>query len=527
LARIDTKGPTLPASSESDSSYLKLEDVLAVLRRRKLLIGLTVVLAVVLAVVGTALRPARYRATAEVLVTRSTARSLFDSTPEPLTAPGQLAQGEVKILRSEPVKDLVRSRYGSSPAITVVVVSATNVLQLSAERRSASDAVKIANAYADAYLDFRRQKDQGDLRDASQQLQAKISDLQQQIDQAPPAQKDSLTQAQSYFRQQFDQLQVDAARTAAGAQLLNRAAVPSQPIGPSPAKAGLWALGLGLVLGVGLAVVRETLDDVVETKGSLERLLHVPVVGVLPARRSRQPDTTVVSLVDPHSADAEAYRTLRTAMVFIALQRPLRTLQVTSPGPAEGKTTIVANLGVALARAGQRVVIVGCDLRRPRVHALFGLTAKVGLTSVLLGEQTLDEAIQPVPDQSRLSVLASGPLPPNPSELLMLSRTANLLQALQERADILLLDSPPLLPVTDAVVLSRHADAVLVACAAGKTRRKHVVRAMELLSHVNAAATGLVLFGTDAEEAYSYYSTGSPGKARPGGSDDTNGWQFG
>jgi receptor protein-tyrosine kinase len=200
----------------------------------------------------------------------------------------------------------------------------------------------------------------------------------------------------------------------------------------------------------------------------------------------------------------EAYRALRTAIQFLGLDHPLRVLQITSPSASEGKTTTMANLGVALASTGRRVVLISSDLRRPRIDRFFGLSDDVGLTSVILGDVPLSAAVQRVPDVDGLFVLAAGPLPPNPSELLGSTHAEELFVALRAEFDMVLLDSPPVLPVTDAAVLSAYADATLLVATARKTRRRDFGRAVELLRQVEAPLVGSVLNGVTSEGGYGY-----------------------
>ncbi len=177
---------------------------------------------------------------------------------------------------------------------------------------------------------------------------------------------------------------------------------------------------------------------------------------------------------------------------------------MTSPNASEGKTTTLANLAVALSQAGQTVAILSCDLRRPRIHEYFGLSNAVGFTSVLLGETPLSAALQRVPNLPRLLLLASGGLPPNPSELLSSRRTAEVFAALREKVNIVLVDSPPVLPVTDAAVLSARVDGTLMVAMAGQTNSKDVVRALETLRNVDTTVVGAVLNGATAESGYGY-----------------------
>jgi len=198
----------------------------------------------------------------------------------------------------------------------------------------------------------------------------------------------------------------------------------------------------------------------------------------------------------------EAFRTLRTTVRFLGLEAPIRVLQITSPGIREGKTTVVANLALAMARTGQRVIVVDCDLRRPRMHRIFGQDNQAGLTSVVMGRVPLTVATIPIPGEPGVLLLPSGPSLPNPSEVLSSQRTAEVIYELRLAANIVLLDCPPVLPVTDALISAAHADATLLVCRAGVTDRKSVARALELLRQVNAPVAGTILNGASATDSY-------------------------
>jgi capsular exopolysaccharide synthesis family protein len=201
----------------------------------------------------------------------------------------------------------------------------------------------------------------------------------------------------------------------------------------------------------------------------------------------------VVSLARPMSPAAEAYRSLRTSLQFARQERDLRTILVTSPAAAEGKTSTLSNLGAMFAQAGQRVVLVSCDLRKPRLGQFFGVDEHEGLTTAILGERPVEELIQAVPGDDNLWLLGSGQMPPNPAELLNGRRIQEVFSALRGLFDLVLIDSPPVLPVTDAVVLAKDADATVLVVAAGQTSRSDLQRAAEKLAQVNARVVGLVL----------------------------------
>jgi non-specific protein-tyrosine kinase len=252
------------------------------------------------------------------------------------------------------------------------------------------------------------------------------------------------------------------------------------------------------------------MDDSIRTKEDLERAgSGMPVLGLIPTviNWKDKAKPSLVSLVEPTSSAAEAYRSLRTSIQFLAVDSPLHLLQTTSAREEEGKTTTVANLGVAFAAAGERTLIICCDLRRPRIHEFFGLSNEVGLTSLLLGRMPLGEAIQPVPGQELLYLLASGPLPANPSEVLQSKPMARIIEEVRTTVDKVLIDCPPVIPVTDAVALSSAVDATLLVASGKNSHARAVARAVELLEQVNAPLVGTVLNSAPTESRYAdnYY----------------------
>jgi polysaccharide biosynthesis transport protein len=448
-------------------------------------------------------------------------------------------QTEIEVIKAEPVRDLVREKIGDAPSVTVRPVGQTDVVTIRAESTDAERAPVIANAYAAAYAEFRLKQAVDEFSAASEQIQAQITGIQARIDNlgsttanlpvcvdprtTPEAcaqrsgaeatlnqQRTTLVGQLGVFQQRLDQLQVDMSGAGTGAQLITPASTPTAPFEPTPARNAVLAVVLGLLLGVGLAFLREYLDDSIKAKEDLERAAPgVGVLGLIPivADWKSRSESRVVSLSDPTSPAAEAYRILRTSVQFLGIDREFRLVQVTSGSAQEGKTTTLSNLAVAFASSGLRTVVVCCDLRRPRLHEFFGLDNAVGFTSVLLGNVALSKALQPVPGQERLLVLASGPLPPNPAELLSSTRTADLLRNLASQADIVLIDSPPVLPVTDSLVLSQRVDATILVASAGTTTRKAVHRAAEMLHQVNAPLVGAVLNGVTEESGYGGYAS--------------------
>lgn len=266
------------------------------------------------------------------------------------------------------------------------------------------------------------------------------------------------------------------------------------------------ALGLllGLAGGVGLALLRSVLDTRIHNEKDLERITDVPILGgiVFDPKTKTRP---LVIHADPHGPRAESFRTLRTNLQFLDVGRPERAFVVTSAMPAEGKSTTSANLAIALAESGANVLLVDADLRKPKLDGYLGIEGGVGLTDVIIGRVEYQDAVQRWGTTS-LDVLASGPIPPNPSELLGSAAMSTLIDAVVSQYDFVLFDAPPLLPVTDAAILARLVGGCLVVAASGKTRATQLDAALDALVTVGAPQSGLVLtmLPTSGPDSYGY-----------------------
>lgn len=218
--------------------------------------------------------------------------------------------------------------------------------------------------------------------------------------------------------------------------------------------------------------------------------------------------STLITVANPRSPISEAYRTLRTNLEFSSLDKAIRSMVVTSAAPEEGKSTTLANLAVTIAQAGKKVILVDCDLRRPSLNQIFNARGAPGFTDMMRDDTLMQKP--PLQDTSvaNLRLLASGTIPPNPSELLASRRMGDVIAALQALADVVLFDAPPIVAVTDAAVLASKVDAVLLVVSAGKTKREHAKKAKALLEKVNAHLIGTVLNNVKGEASlYQYYSS--------------------
>jgi capsular exopolysaccharide synthesis family protein len=288
--------------------------------------------------------------------------------------------------------------------------------------------------------------------------------------------------------------------------VVTTAVAPTAPSSPKPVQDAVLGLVAGLILGLAVVFLRDSLDDAVSSKEMAEQLSGVPVLAAVPMVSSwrKRDRPLVVTLARPAAPAAEAYRSLRTSLQFARQEQELRTILVTSPAATEGKTATLANLGAVFAQAGQRVLMVSCDMRKPRLGQFFGIDEDAGLTTAILGEDSIENLIQPAPGAEGLWVLPSGPPPPNPAELLNGARVQEIFTRLRAAYDLVLIDSPPVLPVTDAVVLSKDADATLLVVAAYRTMAGDLHRARERLAQVNARLVGVVL-NEATRQAAGYY----------------------
>lgn len=301
--------------------------------------------------------------------------------------------------------------------------------------------------------------------------------------------------------------------------VIQPASVPGSPIKPSKIiNLGLGFV-LGLLLGIGVVVLRDTLDNTVKGPPDFESL-GVPVLGHVPfdKRTSKEP---LAFRGDPHSSRSEAYRQLRTNMQFVDVDNPPRIIAVTSAMPGEGKSITALNLAAALAETGARVCLIEADLRRPTLADSLGLVADVGFTTVLIGKAPVESVLQHV--ARNLAVLTSGPVPPNPSELLISTHAREVIEHIATQVDFTIIDTAPLLPVTDGAEIATIADATLVVARSGKTTRDQSARAIEALARVGERPVGVILNmitrgrgGNDYGSGY-YYAEYRPKRPRTSG----------
>jgi succinoglycan biosynthesis transport protein ExoP len=480
---------------------------LQILLHRKWWVGSIAVLGLATSLAFSLTAHKEYSATAQLLVQPSINTSGLSTAEQPITQTD--VETELQLVTSAPVQQAVRNRLGSAPAVSAAEVGQTNVIAVTANSQVPSHAALVANLYASAFVQYQQAVATQQLAAAEAQLRSQISSLGKQLnsfrgnDTSPEA--SALANQEAVLKEQLAQMQVSGAVDTGGVTVVTPAQTPASPSSPRPLRDGLLGLAAGLALGLGAAFLRDSLDDGLSSKEAVEHAAGVPVLVMVPSVSSRRRQKrVVVSATQPTSPAAESYRSLRTSLQFARQQRQLHIVMLTSPGVGDGKTSTAANLGLVFAQAGERVLLVSCDLRRPMLGQFFGLDERPGLTDVLRGQQTLDEVLLPVPGVDGLTLLPAGQVPQDPAELLGDTRARDIFAKLRENYDLVLIDSSPLLPVTDAAILSRYADATLMIVAADQTRSADLRRAMEKLDQISATILGVVLNKVTKQNGYGY-----------------------
>jgi len=325
------------------------------------------------------------------------------------------------------------------------------------------------------------------------------------------------------MKEKYEESRITKAGQIGKVRIVDRAIEHKAPISPKKKRNTILGILIGLGLGLGVAFFLEYMDHSLRTIEDVETL-GLPIMGTIPVIQAEQTNgfllptekkkstteaqkiaSRLITHIKPKSPVSEAYRTLRTNLHFTRPEDPVRTILVTSSGPTEGKTTTVANLAITLAHMGSRTLLVDSDLRRPVIHALFGLSKDRGLTNAIIGQLGVKEVVKPTTIEN-LGVVTCGTVPPNPSELLGSRKMKELVDEMKQHYDVILFDSPPVIAVTDAAVLSSIMDGVLLVIRSGKTQREAVARAFNLLDNVHARILGALLNDVDVSNMYgSYY----------------------
>jgi capsular exopolysaccharide synthesis family protein len=472
-----------------------------VLRRRWLLILGIVTICLLVAVARHERAAKSYRATASVTFQVATLPDAALQVSPSGSEPQRAADTEVLIAQSSRVAEGVRSELHTSDGlsellahITVEAAPNADVLDIVAKTGDPRYSARLANAFAKQYIAFKAAAQVSSIEEAEHRLQEQIAALPA----GSPA-RASLEQSQ----QRLGGLRAVAG---GGANIISLATAPTSSFGMSLSTTAVIGILVGLAIALSVIFLLESLDRRVKAIEEFEHEYRLPALAVVPQ------SAFGAARADQRSALLEPYRILRSALDFTAVTRQLDSLLVTSAMPGEGKTTVAVDLAHAIALTGRNVVLAEFDLRRPTFAQHFNVHSPEGLTTALTrGEGGMGLLVQPFPNVPNLSVLTSGRLPPNPSELLASGATAKILGELMRSEGLLVIDAPPLNAVSDAQVLLNNAmiHAVLLVARMGKTTREQVRRARAILDRHGTEPVGIVVTGLRDAGSYGYESYGS------------------
>ncbi|OQY80408.1 MAG: hypothetical protein B6D41_21095 [Chloroflexi bacterium UTCFX4] len=527
---------------------MELRHYLRILRKWLWLIVLAGALAGAASFYATSQLPNQYQAAAKIMVGESY-QSLNPTTGQMATSSAlaltyvqlvsttEVLQGAIDELQlnisPRTLRDMVSASQIEGTQIITVRATDTNQTRVADIANSIADQlVKLGPATSDSELIKRREFIQTQIDELENKIQesgVQIEQLENSLKTATGvreaadkrAQLEQLRAQVTSWQQQYTQyVNYITPQTPNRLSILERAEEPRLPFAPNMGLNVGLAIIVGILLAVAVSFVIEYLDDTVKSKDDVTRVLALSTIGEIGALRGGKGDK-LVTANEPRSVNAEAYRILRTNISFSAIDKPLRAIMVTSANQSEGKSITAANLAVTMAQAGYRTMLVDCDLRKPSQQKIFGVSNDTGLTNCLLSHANLNSFARPTRVEN-LRLLTTGPLPPNPAELLGSRSMSDLLAALEADSDILIVDSPPVLAVADASILARAVDGTLLVIDSGQTRRDSIARAKENLEQAGARILGIVLNRVSRGNSYYSYNTkyfqnsGESGKGHSG-----------
>ncbi len=509
---------------------MELRDYLNVIRARKWVIVQAVVIVALTALVASLLQAPVYEGQAKVLISeKGGGTELFGSIGLDFSSqPERGLQTQVQLMQVRPLlENTIRTLgLGITPEalagrVTVSAVGQTNIVTITAKDGDPGRAAAIANTLAEEFVgwsrDYKRESINAAVDEVSVRLDAartEILELGRRIQDE--GKSDELaaelaiaTGSYTTLAGKLEELRISAQLETGSGRVVSPAVEAADPVEPSPARNTALGLAVGLVFGLGMAFLYEYLDNTIKSSEEIEELVGAPVLGLIPAEKyDKDERRRATILTHPGSSAAEAYRVLRNNLDFINFEHNITTLLVTSAAPAEGKSTVAANLAAGLAQAGKKVVLLASDFRKPTTEQFFGVRNLVGLSDVLTGAHTLKAALQRPREDMDLLVLTSGKMPPNPSELLGSEKMKELLEELKGWADWVIVDTPPLLAVADGAAVARWCDGVMLVTKGGASTREAVKKAREMLDNVGARTLGAVVWGLESRAGGGGYGYG-------------------
>jgi succinoglycan biosynthesis transport protein ExoP len=507
-----------------------LRDYLQMLRRRKWIVLQAMVLVPAVAIAISLRSPARYQSQAQVLLTHQSFAALLTNAQDPISnqqLADRVAHTQADLARVPPVVHRTLAAVPEAGMTALQLLHASSVtarqnadlLTFTVTARLPRLATRLATAYAQSYTAYRHELDTASLQRARQDVHTRIASLR--------ASKRGGSPLAAKLVETEQQLQTLETLQTSNATVVKIASLAPQ-ISPRPWRDGILGLLFGTLIGLAVALLIDALDTRVRSGEEVAERLGVPLLGRLPEPpRKLRERNALVMLEEPYGRHAEAYRTLRTNIELSNLEHEATVIAVASALPSEGKSTTVANLAVAVARAGQRVALVELDLRKPIFATFFGARVQPGLVDVALGRVTLDRALIRVDvatfaedtdvagnKQAQLDVLIAGRTPPNPGEFVSSRRLANILAELRSSYDVVLVDTPPMLSVGDTLALTSQLDALMLVSNLSLTKRGELHELRRLLTLARCQTLGTALTASTLDSNYGYgYGYGNYGLA--------------
>lgn len=511
---------------------MELRQYIAILWRWAWLILLGVVLAGGTAYLVSINMVPIYRSSATLLVSKGYDPTFTDYTS--ILTSERLAKTYGELLRSRPVLAEVIDNLNLGLTFTelaekvdVKLVRDTQLIVVAVEDPSSYWAARIANQIPRVFMQQNEALQSGRYATSMESLSQEMAEVDEDIQRTEEsiaglerrgtaADQDELARLEtnltrlrgsySELLRTYEEIRVAEARALDSIVVVVPAQTPRRPVSPRILLNTALAATVGLMIAVGIVFLLEYLDDTVKTPDDVERVFGLPILGTIARIPGLEnPPDHLVTAHHPRSPTSEAYRVLRTNVQFSTIGNPDGILLVSSPGPLEGKTTTSANLAVTMAQDGRRVILVDTDLRRPALHKFFALHNRLGFSDLVLSDELPVERALQRTDVQGLEILTSGTLPPNPAELLGSERAQRLLRSLRERADVVILDSPPALVVADAAILAAQSTGVIVVVEQGRTRTEEARRGKEALDKAGAKLLGIVLNKVTRKRGYGYY----------------------
>lgn len=508
---------------------MDINQIIKILRTRKFIIYQAVIIIFIVAMVASYFQKPVYEATATIMLKEKdmgTSMLFGDILNQFGSQPERSLQTQIKLITLRPVLQSVidKLKLNIEPGdlhkkIDIESEGNANLLTVSVKDGSPYRAAKIANTTVEEYLNSSRHITTTELSRARQEVSKKLKDTEEEIivlaketakkkNSVPDdlkAKMDMATGIYVMLAEKHEQLKISEELRTSEALLVAPAVVPEKPVFPKPMQTAVISLIGGLMVGIAFAFGIDQLDNTIRTTEDAEAIYKLPVIGQIPYQDTlmKLDDKTLVKL-HPKSTGAEAYRTIRTNIEYFNAEKSIRTIMIASANPQEGKSVAGINIAIAFAQTGKKVILVSCDLRKPSIHNYTHTSNTKGLSNYLAGYTDIVEDVMQDSDIENLKIITSGPLPPNPSELLGSKRMEQLINELREKMDYIIFDTPPILAVTDSTVLAKFSDGAIIISDYKRTSKDDGKKIISALEKTGVRQLGVVINNIPKSVAYPY-----------------------